>query len=331
MGGNAFDGAESLTAEEYRDVCAHLVTSLDEIMVHGCHFAIPQSVREKETHGDIDVLVYSRGVEDAFRHLNTFFDVRQYIKNPSGYNVLLFIRDKYVQVDLNKVSMEDFNFAYDYFSWNDLGNLIGRIAHRQGLKFGHDGLWYIYRDGDQLLGEVLITGSYLDALEYLGFDSQQYEDGFDTFEDMFRWVETSQYFEPCAFPLEHRNHQARMRDSKRKTYQAFLRRINFDGEYVESDKAAWLKEHIKRWPHLGDAIEKMDAENALNKLAKEKLNGLIVSQLTGLQGKELGALMQVVKRVLPRELVIKHDAATIEQGIMFAFAIYKEETNDKRK
>ncbi len=323
MGGNAFENAERMTAAEYWIICLditdNIFASLDDY-----YCDIPMSVREKESHGDIDILIEGDGVEALRKEIEAVYNVVGVISNPSGYNLLVEIGGKKVQVDLNKVKWGEFEFAYNYFSWNDLGNLIGRIAHRQGLKFGHNGLWYVYRNGDRVLGEILLSKDYLKALDYLGFDVATYNNGFNTFEQMFEWVKNSKYFEPCAFPLEHRNHQARMRDAKRKTYQAFLRYINFDGEWYASDKAKWLEKHIKAFPVLGEEISRMDEVLRLNNEYKSKVNGHIVSALTGLEGKELGALMSIVKRVLPQEIVLKHSPSAIESGILFAYEIYKD-------
>lgn len=41
---------------------------------------------------------------------------------------------------------EHFNTSLEYLNWNDLGNLIGRIAHKFGLKYGHKGLLYIIKN-----------------------------------------------------------------------------------------------------------------------------------------------------------------------------------------
>lgn len=325
MGGNAFEQTDRLTATQYSNICDDLGWLLRNVLIEGRHFAIPHSVREKESHGDVDILVVGSKIENALRQIQRGFLVDNLISNPNGYNILAQFEGLKVQIDLNKIGDDDIEFGFSYFSWNDLGNLIGRIAHRQGLKHGHDGLWYVHRDGDHQLGEILLTKSYDDALLHLGFDADKFWDGFDTFDEMFAWVEGSRFFEACSFPLEHRNHQARMRDAKRKTYKAFLERINFDGEWVESDKKMWLERHIRRFPHLGTEIKRLNTEHYFRQQAKEKLNGIIVRDLTGLEGKELGKLMQIVNRVLPQEAVLKHDPVTIESGIMFAFQIYKEE------
>lgn len=325
MGGNAFENTDRLTAEEYSNICDDIGWLLRNVMSEDTHFCIPPSVREKADFGDVDILVVGSKIEDSLKQMKNGFMVFGEIKNPSGYNLLVNFEGKRVQIDLNKIADNDFRFGKEYFAWNDLGNLIGRIAHRQGLKFGHDGLWYIHNKGSQKLGEIQLTRAWYRAIDYLGFDVHKYSEGFDTYLEMFEWVKNSKYFDPCAYPLEHRNHQARMRDSKRKTYNAFLKYVNFDQEYYESDKAAFLEKHKYAFILLGPEIAQLDKEYELNTTAKEKMNGGIVQELTGLTGKNLGQLMQVVKRVLPRDMVLKHDSKTIEAGILFAYEIWRGE------
>lgn len=327
MGGNAFDKAERLTPHFYKDVVDDIKWLLQNIMGYGTGFTIPHSVRNKESYGDVDVLVASSQIQAALKQMKNGFRVVGEISNGCGYNLLIETDGRFIQVDLNKTKDEDMEFAFQYFSWNDLGNLIGRIAHRQGLKHGHDGLWYVHRDGDHQLGEILLTKDYDTALCHLGFDVNDYRAGFDSYEQMFEWVERCKYFEPSAFPLEHRNHQARVRDAKRKVYNMFLERLAFDGEYVPSDKAKHLERHKDKWPHLRSEILFLNCQNAVRKEVKAKLNGNIVRELTGLDGKELGELMQIVKRMLPEDKVYSMFPSEIEEGIMEAFERYKAEKN----
>ena len=46
----------------------------------------------------------------------------------------------FVQVDYIKSNLEDFDFSKNFFAFNDLGNLIGRIAAQASFSFGFDGL-----------------------------------------------------------------------------------------------------------------------------------------------------------------------------------------------
>lgn len=316
MGGNAFPEAQRLTKTEYESACRYVEAAA---VMHDIKAVVPLSYRAKDSFGDVDVLV-SRASSgrlqvllDDLRPLNT-------TKNPSGDNLLLESHTgKLYQLDLILTEDETFGFATWYFAYNDLGNLIGRIAHRQGLKFGHDGLWYIYRDGTQVLDEIQLTDSFTRALDYLGFNADVYfGNGFETLESMFEWVVDSKFFEASAFPLEHRNHKARVRDAKRKNYNLFLQYLkdyNFDMTYEPSDRDAWLAKHIMNWPDLGRRIEEADARPELNRAWKEKVGGHRVMELTGLEGKELGEFMRHVRAAFP---VTHYTVATPQETLDIA-------------
>ncbi|MFX7063789.1 hypothetical protein ABTH87_19220, partial [Acinetobacter baumannii] len=82
------------------------------------------------------------------------------------------------QVDLIKTANTSFDFAARYFGLNDFGNLIGRIAHQFGAKFGHLGLLYPIRDvrnNSHLIAEICITSDFSEALDLLGYDAARYE------------------------------------------------------------------------------------------------------------------------------------------------------------
>lgn len=305
---------------------------------------IPHSVYEKTDHGDIDLLVMSSDMEQTRKIISSLTWVdpstgESYLKqltHPEAQNSYICTFDALdttynVQIDLTSTPEETYSFAFGYFSWNDLGNLIGRIAHRRGLKFGHDGLWYVHRRGDRLLGEFKLTDDFETALEYLGFDVERWYEGFDTFEDMFQYVASSKYFEKCAYPLEHQNHRARTRDSKRKTYNAFLEWINYDGEYVKSNRDEHIAQMRKDYPEVDAAIIASEKVDDLRMAYKELVNGIIVSEYfasmygTKFQGKELGHLMAIVREVLPcNERVLKYSVGTINAGFDFALMIYRE-------
>jgi hypothetical protein len=305
MGGNAFSDANRISKEVYQ----RLVTLAESINT----VRVPHSVLEKEDYGDIDLISYDKTVVDKLRSV---FTIISEIKNTGGYNFLIEFENNRYQMDLSFHDISYFDFAFNYFSWNDLGNLIGRIAHRQGLKFGHDGLWYIHRNGSEVLGEILIEDSFLKAIRYLGFDISRYLEGFNSFEDMFYYVTESENFDPNAFPLEFRNHKARTRDAKRKTYNAFLKFLNYTGSYVESDKDAWLVKHCESYPKLKAEIDRLDVEKEKRVICKSKLNGKIVKEMFPfLDGKELGVVMGKLNSVFTTEYLLRSDVETVKAEI----------------
>lgn len=343
MGGNyknsqvpELPAAMRIPKDAYHHICEQINDAFS-LKLLGSTWAMPYSVGEKADFGDIDILIPSYLMPAARHQISKFAwkDSRgnSYLTrftHPESEDSYICTFESmgstyHVQVDLIPTDFSHFDFAFGYFSYNDLGNLIGRIAHRRGLKFGHDGLWYIHRRGDRVLAEILVDADFFSAIEYLGFDSNKWTQGFDTFEEMFEWVKNSKYFEYNAFPLEFQNHRARVRDAKRKTYNAFLEWLNWEGEYVPTDKEANIARLRADFSFVDKQIIEAEAADDLRIAYKEKINGKVVGEQTGLSGKELGAVMQYVHKVLPMTWeVVKWDDMIIKSGISFAEQLYRK-------
>jgi hypothetical protein len=325
MGGNLFKEAERIPADLY------------EVIVAGVHWNpwayIPASVDEKESFGDVDILVDASGPDQFAEVVNAFLAKEKVLapieKDNQSWHALVDCAGVKCQFDFIKhFDSDTLNFAIGYFSYNDLGNLIGRIAHRQGFKFGHDGLWWTYRDGDLLVQDIKLTNDYDEATNFLGFGRVPIE-GFATFDEMFEWVRSCSRFEYSAFPLEHRNHRSRVRDAKRKTYNMFLdwlsTRYNLL-DYHESDKdyqGRRLKEAFVRWPKARDEFQTAFNKHTEDQHFKTKFNGDIVREITGQEGKALGLVCQRMKQTLSRDWILKAPQADINQAIAALFVAFK--------
>ncbi|WP_431689030.1 hypothetical protein [Hahella sp. NBU794] len=314
MGGNALKdyGAQRLcTADALRigEKALHAIQALQ------CHDGAPvraeivTAYRKKETYGDIDIVV-SDGVK---RDLGNAF-MAELLGNVLGDGQPLpFIANGGVasfgapleqggvfQVDLLYTPASQFDFALSYFSWNDAGNLIGRVAHKMGMKFGHNGLWLPFRDGDYLFTEVLVTRDFDKAVRFLGFDISRWKQGFDDLIQLYQFISASKYFDKNIYLLENRSHNARVRDAKRPTYTGFLNwlREAYTGEDFKdwpASKTAWLPQIFAEFPEAEAAWRAAETDLACQREIKRKFNGELVSGLSGLTGTELGALMQQIR------------------------------------
>lgn len=263
----------------------------------------------KADFGDLDVLVTS---EDVHEHgggeaLNELavrrFHATELFKNGNvlsfDYRASAQQTEPGFQVDVITMPRVSYDFALCYFSFNDLGNLIGRTAHKQGASFGHDGLWYYFRDGDYKFREVLLTRDYDLALRYLGYEPARFHQGFADLEAIFEYVSGSEFFNRSIFLLENRNYQSRVRDRKRKTYTEFLKwceaRPDLPAYPYPSDKAEWLPRMFHWFPEFRQQYDQAVRDLATQRAVKERFNGELVGAMTGLQDKALGMLMKHFK------------------------------------
>lgn len=316
MGGNALasDGATRCSRnvaqrmlsdfqERFTAITSHLETE--------ARIASIMAYRQKPDFGDLDVLVDSvlfkqmPAPELVAAMSDSYGKPLPWVKNGPVLSVGLPLEEpgRCLQLDLISTPTSEFDFSLQYFSWNDAGNLIGRVAHKMGLKFGHNGLWLPMRDGTNLFDELLVTRDWCAALHFLGFDPERWKSGFDTLEDIYGFVAAGKRFDPALYPLEHRNHTARVRDKKRPVYMGFLRWLEANENLPQykwnDDKASFLPEVMEAFPELVDPYQASLRRLSKSKVIRARFNGELVAKWTGLQGKDLGRFIAHFKRENP--------------------------------
>lgn len=304
MGGNALKeyGATRVDKGTFQRISCHIKNLLE---MYCTKIDVVQAYTDKETFGDIDILFSSSYTNDFILNIiERYFDVRGVYKSGGVFGFGYVLNDtEIVQVDMIRSKLSHYDYNLNYLNWNDLGNLIGRIAHKFGLKHGHDGLVYVIRDGSHVVGEVTLTTDYAEALKFLGF--KPYPNSFKSIKEIHDFVIDSKYFNPAIYLLENRNHIARVRDKKRPTYTSFLEYI----QHMQADQASYYQFSDNKGDYVGkifDAFPDKRAEYDFfvdlaenRKIVKEKFNGQIVTQVTGLTGVELGEFMKHLKQNQP--------------------------------
>lgn len=217
MGGSVFPGkTRRVSAEEY----ASLSATLNEYFAaNGIKSEIVPSYTAKQSFGDIDVVVDNQHLLEGIPA-----DFGSPFKRNG--NIVSFILDG-CQVDLIGTPSKYFRSSIDYYSYNDLGNFLGRITRKLGIKYGFHGLHLIVKDGDQLVATIELACECKSTLyEMLGI-SHHINTVPETLEDIFQIVTDSCYFDKEIFLLENRSHSSRIRDVERPNYIKFL-------EYIKS-------------------------------------------------------------------------------------------------
>ncbi len=265
------------------------------------------SYRQKPDFGDLDYVIDSSFYHQVSKDLvikelkDRFGDGLPHYRNGDVLGIGYPLADGgCFQIDLINAKPEIYQASIDYFSWNDLGNLVGRIAHKLGFKYGHDGLSLVLRDGTHQFAVIPVSTDTRMIYSLLGFDYNRYLEGFDTVEDIYAFVTTSKYFNADIYNLDNRNHTARVRDRKRPVYTGFLE---------------WLEKHpgdLNRYEFPQDKLDNLDmlfkvfpgvereylqkwAELDHSKYVKTRFNALLVTELTGREREDLGRYMAEFK------------------------------------
>lgn len=303
MGGNALSQPSVRLATKDYDELAEYVYQL--FCNHRDEFDnLPLDINyyhTKETHGDMDLL-YTGPVDRVIEIMKEEFgDGTEIVRNGPVTSIGIQIPQGLFQLDFIHSPKELYDFAYRYYSWNDCGNLIGRVAHRIGLKFGHDGLWYIQRSDDgHIIYEHLLTREFNQALMYLDLDFVVHAFGFDTPEDIYAFIVKSRYFDYGSVELSQRNAVSRIRDKKRVMYTNFLKWLKERGLDHQNQnlgsKESYLEMHREYWPEFATMYDKAAAAYKEKQVIKSKFNGTRIMELTGMKGgKELGAFMTTLR------------------------------------
>jgi len=336
MGGNALKNCVTRRygADEYYQLDHNVFMKL------ACLFGETQvflhtidAYRAKESFGDLDILLGCDDLpSDWVERIVEEFKPKEWVKNS---NVLSF-EYKEFQIDVIPAPMKEFHTSKNYFAYNDLGNLLGRLAHSMGLKLGHDGLSYNWRiDTYQFKNEVIST-DWEEICGVLGVSYDLYAQGFDTLEDIFKFVVASSFFHSDIYLLENRNNYARTRDKKRKTYTDFL--VWIEGhEHTEvqlrnkvvrdtHSKDCWLAYQFSKISGFAETYERVQAEWVEAVEYKKRYNGTLVGEVCGITGKELGEFMKWMKETHDQERMrkdlLKFNPEVIPRWVLYWYNTY---------
>lgn len=289
MGGNALSvKTRRYQRDEYFAVESEVMNSF--VRQTGVLSYMVLAYESKESYGDLDLVIDASVDRKLVEHyIINHLKSKELVKNS---NVWSF---EYKEFQIDFVFSPNPHWTSTWMDYNDCSNLVGRVAHKFGLKFGQTGMFLPVRDGDQKLGEILVSTDFYKCLDFLGFESCTHAEGFGTLECIYDFIARSEFFNPEIYLLDNRNAKARMRDAKRPTYTGFLKYCETlpEKEYFQfdSDKSAYLETIFMSFPGVKLEYDKLMAKHTADKVRKEKFNGELVRSWTGLEGKELGVFM----------------------------------------
>ncbi|MFW6009497.1 MAG: hypothetical protein ACOCP8_09565 [archaeon] len=252
---------------------------------------IVKAYHNKETHGDLDLLL---NIGDKNINLKEWIEETFKPNDIFNNNVISFDYDNF-QIDFISLNENNFQVAKDFFDYSPQGNLVGKIAHKFGLKWGFNGLIYPYRNSNgNISNNFSISKDTEKVFKFLDIDYDKFKQGFDNEEEIFEWIISSKYFDHENFKMENLNHIDRKRNNKRADYQRFLKYLEDNKnnkKYNFKPKKEYLNDIYNFFPE-SDLMNKIKESEKINKENLEisnKFNGnLIMEKYPNLKGKELG-------------------------------------------
>jgi len=263
--------------------------------------------RTKQNHGDLDVLIkidsnFKKNKINLKNYIHDNFNPRV-IHNNGG--VMSFDYNNF-QIDFIPIHESNWEIAQVYFSYDPLGNAMGKTFHKLNLSYGWDGLKYKYRNfNGRNSHDIVISKNPRKIFEFGGYDYDRYLEGFDTMEEIFDFIIDGKYFDSEIFKMENLTAIDRKRNKKRGSYHKFLNYIQ-DNNIKKTfnffdNKSLCLPIIDSDFPeaNLLNKIKELDKEDMINRQISKKFNGrLIMEWIPGLKGKKLGNAIKKFKNYL---------------------------------
>jgi hypothetical protein len=250
--------------------------------------------RTKADHGDLDLLV--KITPDMNINYRMVIDLMFLPKAINANGGVYSFDFQGFQVDFIPIPESKWESAKIYYSYDPLGNIMGKTYHKFGLSYGWEGLFYKYRNTHGTNSEnILLTNDARRIFDFGGYDYDRYLKGFDNLEEIFRFAIESKYFDSEMFQMENLKSLDKKRNRKRGSYHLFLNYIKDNGITTKydfnEDKESYILPIETAFPesNLGYKIIGLRQIDKKNKAIADKFNGeLVMEWIPGLKGKELG-------------------------------------------
>jgi hypothetical protein len=186
--------------------------------------AVVKCYHTKADHGDLDLLIK---ITHDFH--NKGVNLRNYITETFKPNAIHYGGGVYsfdfedFQIDFIPIKESNWNAAQTYYSYDPLGNIMGKTYHKFNLSYGWEGLYYKFRNfNGRNSKNILISKNPEKIFAFGGYDYDRYLKGFETIEEIFAFVMNCKYFDANIFQMENLKHIDRKRNRKRASYHVFL-------------------------------------------------------------------------------------------------------------
>lgn len=295
MGGNLFH-LPRMPRTEYLAVEAAMRDHLDRVIPGG--YRIPRYYGNKPDFGDLDVLVADRPDWEALR-VQIASDLGITQSRRVGHVFSTVFRG--LQTDFFTVPGEYLEATYNFMSFNDLGNFLGRMVRRFDLKYGERGLSHVFRRGDgHYKNDLPITTDFAAICAFLGLDHERWRAGFASLESIYEWVIESPFFSVVPY-LDETEGELESRKRERTTVLRFvewLRARGIDRRPDFAERSEYLPFVILSFPEarLDEKIAaERDAEVRAARIAA-KFNGKrVIAIRPELSGRALGDFIMAFK------------------------------------
>ncbi len=311
MGGKALKTVitKRLTKEEYNQIKSKIISILAPHLAITFLYELPQ----KEDFGDLDILYIPNEQINIYDLVIQLFHPKEMVKNGPVLSFSYLINEHiYFQIDL--IKSQNITMDLFYFSYGDLGSILGRITKHYGLTFGNAGLWiniekstidlYIKNHHKEINHisnvnkPIMLSENPEEICIYLGLDYEKWLNGFANNIEIYEFIIKSIFFNPKLFDVENftLNHDHMRRYKMRSMYQDFVHYTqNYFKENIVHEDVIFNNIEYKNVQYEAllyfnkiNILEEVINQNILQNKRKEKFNGHKLINILQISEKEVG-------------------------------------------
>ncbi|MCJ1370078.1 hypothetical protein MMC20_001290 [Loxospora ochrophaea] len=275
MGGNAFTNlphplcTPRLPPPLYYSLRDAYISILSHIYTH---VATPIEAPEKDSHGDIDILVSDPKSTQALDTVYTALKAQHKFRPPGSPSTSFAVPypglpDNYVQVDVHICPPLLFQWEVFTHSHGDLWNILGTSLRPLGLTANDKGLHVRIPEIEEFHRKrsmVFLTADPGVTLEFLGLDREQYQYPFDKKDEMYDSVVGMRLFVGNVYERGTLKANDRKRMKQRAAYREFVdewlprwRERGGTTKWPEATREAVLEEVLERFKARKEYEEKI--------------------------------------------------------------------------
>jgi len=283
----------------------------------------PYELPNKKDYGDLDVICMP--FDNVIEFIKTTFEpdvITPTISKGKLFNVSFNIGKNTIYDEFrgNHDFQIDFIMCYSnmemymfYFSYGDLGGILGRISNAYGFKLGESGLFMSYNaitlelNYQNTPDKLYLSDNPDEICKYFGLDYREWKKGFGSVEQVYDFILSCKIFDKNIFKTLNIDHRRRLK--LRPMYMNFLKYIkvsdeeisNADetrGEVIENRQKEGI-DYFKKW----DIVNETKNIRLKEKERSEKYNGGIFME-RGYKGKEIGFIKKKFEDYIHSEMNI---------------------------
>ena len=203
--------SDRVTSSEMYAITKKMELTLSDLF---SRFEAVKSLKSKETHGDVDLLVLPKSsnwkdkVEERLKS-----QIVDKATNGNTHSYLLQFDDinKKVHVDFITAGNENkFQSMVDYYVFNDFSGVVGIFARHLNFKYGDEGFQKRYKDKRNQWHDVYLTHDLMQGLDILGYKNPKMKmEKIENLDDVVKFVIDSplmdvEYYTPSNMNVSQR-------------------------------------------------------------------------------------------------------------------------------